>query len=161
MLCKPVFDRDSEGYITYLNILFPLDFSKTAPLVAQHVASVAKNYGAQLHVIHVIPNYDRHVIPANSQLMKEITDRACSDMAEFVKTHFSGLNTITEVVTGHVGRQIVDYASCNDISLIIMGTHGRSELGQLVFGSVAQRVVQSATIPVMTINPACMQKLAD
>jgi nucleotide-binding universal stress UspA family protein len=39
------------------------------------------------------------------------------------------------------------------MNLIIMGTHGRSGLGVVFFGSVAQRVVQASTIPVLTVHP--------
>lgn len=142
--------------VQFPKVLFPLDFSSNAPIVARHVAAMVQKFGSELHVIHVIPTYDHHAFASYGRVMEEIKERVCSDLADFVKEHLQGIEATTEVVTGHTGRQIVDYADKHDVSLIIMGTHGRSEIGQLLFGSVAQRVVQSSVIPVMTINPVCM-----
>jgi nucleotide-binding universal stress UspA family protein len=60
----------------------------------------------------------------------------------------------TKVLVGHSGRRILRYIENHDISLVVMGTHGRSGLGTVFFGSVAQRVVQSAKVPVLTVHPA-------
>ena len=143
--------------VNFAKILFPLDFSPAAPLVARHVAAMADKFQAELHVIHVIPTYDRHAFASYGKVMDEIKQRTGGELNKFVAEHLKDIRAKTEVVSGHTGRQILEYANKQNISLIIMGTHGRSEISQLIFGSVAQRVVQSATIPVMTINPVCMQ----
>jgi nucleotide-binding universal stress UspA family protein len=147
--------------VEFPKILFPLDFSATAPTVAEHVKAMANKFGSELHVIHVIPTYDRHAFASYGRVMEEIKERVCGEMAAFVKDHLPGIEVITDVVSGHAGRQIIEYADQKGISLIIMGTHGRSELSQLVFGSVAQRVVQNSVIPVMTINPVCLSDAGD
>jgi nucleotide-binding universal stress UspA family protein len=138
----------------YPRILFPLDFSPAAPAVAQHVSLVAGKFKSELHVMHVIPGYEHQSFPSYTQVIQEIKAQAISALETFTAKHFAGFKVQAEVLSGHTGRRILDYAENNDISLIIMGTHGRSDFSKLIFGSVAQRVVQSAAIPVMTINPA-------
>jgi nucleotide-binding universal stress UspA family protein len=142
---------------TYPKILFPVDFSATAPIVASHAATLAKRFDSELHLLHIVPKYERHAFASYEKAMQEIKERTLADLDSFAKEHCPGINTLTNIASGHTGRQILDYAYKNDISMIIMGTHGRSEISQLIFGSVAQRVVQSSTVPVLTINPACMQ----
>ncbi len=140
--------------VQYQKILFPLDFSVTASTVARHAAVMARQFESELHVLHVIPSYDHHAFPSYGQVMTEIKERAKTALNEFVQQHFAGFEVQTKAVSGHTGRKILEYADKEKISLIVMGTHGRGDLGKLIFGSVAQRVVQSAAIPVMTINPA-------
>jgi nucleotide-binding universal stress UspA family protein len=48
---------------------------------------------------------------------------------------------------------IIEYITSNEINLVIMGTHGRKGLDKVIFGSVAERVVKTAPVPVMVVNP--------
>ncbi len=144
--------------ISYAKILFPLDLSSVAPVIAEHVLSVVKKYGAQLHVLNVVPTYDGPNFASYELVMDEIKHNTTQAMEEFCREHFQGVEDIViHVSTGHTGRQILAYARKQAVELIIMGTHGRSGLGAVFFGSVAQRVVQSSTIPVMTVHPVRSQ----
>lgn len=140
--------------INYSNILFPLDLSPVAPVIARHVASLVEKYGARLHVLNVVPTYDGPVFATYHQVMDEIKKNTLEAMENFCQENFTGLkDMVLHVSTGHTGRQILHYAGANGIDLIVMGTHGRSGLGAVFFGSVAQRVVQASTIPVLTVHP--------
>ena len=57
------------------------------------------------------------------------------------------------VVEGTPGDAIVEYAKQNDVTLIVVATHGRKNIGRLVFGSVADHVMRHTTIPVLSMNP--------
>lgn len=140
--------------IDYPRILFPLYLSDAAPKVAEHVASMAAKYGSEVHVVNVIPTYHGHTFPSYDQVMAEIRERTTKTIEEFIAEHLPEVNkTVTHVVVGHTGRRILAYVDQHDISLVIMGTHGHSGVGKLFFGSVAQRVVQSSPVPVMTVHP--------
>ena len=54
--------------------------------------------------------------------------------------------------SGSAAREIVEHAQGNNINLIVMGTHGRGGLAHLLIGSVAERVVRTATCPVLTVR---------
>ena len=140
--------------INYAKILFPLDLSPVSPVIAKHVATMVEKHNAELHVLNVVPTYDGPSFVSYNQVMDEIKTNTREAMEKFCKENFPGLaGIVIHVSTGHTGRQILSYAKENVIDLIIMGTHGRSGLGVVFFGSVAQRVVQASTIPVMTVHP--------
>ena len=56
------------------------------------------------------------------------------------------------MIEGTPSREIVNYAVDEDCDLIVMGTHGRGGLDRLLLGSVAERVVRSSAIPVLTLR---------
>ncbi len=64
-------------------------------------------------------------------------------------------NINVECVTlpGRAGEAIVDYAAQNDIGLITIATHGRSGIGRAIFGSVADYILRSTTLPVLLVKP--------
>jgi nucleotide-binding universal stress UspA family protein len=76
---------------------------------------------------------------------------------EKVKAFFAdgatGLQPTIKVVIGDPADEIIDYISAEDISLVIIGTHGRRGLDRAVFGSVADRVLRFSPVPVMVVNP--------
>jgi universal stress protein A len=57
-------------------------------------------------------------------------------------------------VAGTPYDNIIEVAGAEDVALIVMATHGRTGLGRLVLGSVAERVVRTAPCPVLTIRPS-------
>jgi nucleotide-binding universal stress UspA family protein len=68
------------------------------------------------------------------------------------ETRCSADQTDSEIIEGRPSREIVAYAERTSCDLIVMGTHGRGGLNRLLLGSVAERVVRSATVPVMTVR---------
>ena len=64
-----------------------------------------------------------------------------------------GLRVQTEVCEGHVAEAILDYADSKHADLIAMSTHGRSGLGRLLMGSVAEKVMHSTKVPVLLVHP--------
>jgi len=58
-----------------------------------------------------------------------------------------------KVVAGDPSEEILRYIQEEGIDLVVMGTHGRKGLDKVIFGSVAERVVKSAPVPVMVVNP--------
>jgi nucleotide-binding universal stress UspA family protein len=64
----------------------------------------------------------------------------------------AGVAAETAVETGIVHRSIVDYVGGEDIDLVVMGTHGRTGVGRILLGSVAENVIRTASVPVMTVR---------
>lgn len=142
------------------NILFPVDLSENAHLLVEHVSAMAGKFSARLHLLHVVPSFE---VPASGELyagpgyhqaQAEIKELMNQKLAGFGQEHFGEMEDHIAIVTnGHTSREILRYIETQDIDLVVMGTHGRSGLDKIFFGSVAQRVVQNAPVPVMTINP--------
>jgi nucleotide-binding universal stress UspA family protein len=89
-----------------------------------------------------------------SQFEKEVIDGAEKRLYEFAGEHFKGFEGVkSKVAAGDPSDEILNYIDLNKIDLVIMGTHGRKGLDKVIFGSVAERVVKSAAVPVMVVNP--------
>ncbi len=155
------------------SVVTPVDFSDNSRLIAESAAYMAGTFGAEMHLIYVVQNFEDYsgfFVPQLTlpNLEEELLEGAegkmktfCSDIAEFCKK--SGVKKVeNKVFMGDVGEKIVEYAGEIDASMVIMGTHGYKGLEKIMFGSVADKVVRSASCPVMTINPyTCCYSRAD
>ncbi len=140
--------------ITYPRILFPVDLSEQSRVVADHVATMVDKFQSELHLVHVIARYEGPTFSSVTDVMDQIKENALKELDAFAAAHFAHIEEVEKhVLMGHSGRQILNYMDKHKISLVVMGTHGRSGLGAAFFGSVAQRVVQNAKVPVLTVHP--------
>ncbi len=64
-----------------------------------------------------------------------------------------GLNVRDVVMEGKTAQTIIDYSRKNDVDLLVLATHGYTGMKQLMFGSVALRVLHDAHVPVLLIRP--------
>lgn len=145
-------------------IITPVDFSDNAEMIAQSAAYTAGKFGAALHLVFVVQNFEDYsgffVPPVNlPNLEEELLKSAQQRMDEFIaekEKNFQEAGVVavhSKVLTGDVSEEILSYANEIDCHLIVMGTHGYKGLERIMFGSVADKVVKNACCPVMTINP--------
>jgi len=71
---------------------------------------------------------------------------------EAAADRLAGIDKETVVRGGDPHQVIVDYANDNDIDIIMMGTHGRTDLGRYLIGSVTEKVVRLSDAPVLTVR---------
>lgn len=141
-------------------ILFPHDFSECAGQAFTHAIYFAKKHDAELHLLHVVtlfedaPQLDEKNFPEKENLQKRFEEISTSKMKGLKETYESDKLKIITSVRRAVSEapEILDYASDNDVDLIVMGTHGRRGLGHLFLGSVAEEVVRLSEVPVFTIK---------
>jgi len=62
------------------------------------------------------------------------------------------VSVVSEIISGSPHKQLIDYAERHGIDLIVMGTHGRTGLDRYLLGSVTERVVRTADMPVLTVR---------
>ncbi len=146
--------------IEFPRILFPVDLSEASPQLAEYAMSLGARFSAELHVLYVVRTFETYqgvdYVPSVriDAVQEELTAGMKRSLESFVAKHMAGYPSLmTAITSGHVGREILRYIDEHDVSLVVMGTHGRRGLGRAFFGSVAQRVVQNSPVPVMTINP--------
>lgn len=140
------------------NILCAVDFSEMSPKVAKYAQHLAKSLQASVKVLYVAPSLSQyvgfHVPPASIEnFVGEIVTGAEKSMETFVQENFEGVPAEGDVVSGYAAEEILDYAQEKDMDMIVMGTHGRKGIDRVLFGSVAEKVVKSAKMPVLTIRP--------
>lgn len=138
----------------YESILVPTDGSPGTERVIDRASELATLDGATVHLVYVVDSSSFLGSPMESswegvetvlrtegeEVLRDAERRCTADTIE------------TEILEGTPSREIVTYAARTPCDLIVMGTHGRAGLGRLLIGSVAERVVRSSTVPVMTIR---------
>ena len=66
----------------------------------------------------------------------------------------AGLDVEHVILRGMPFLEIIRYAKANEVDLIVIGTHGRSGMEHIIFGSTAEKVVRKAPCPVLSVKPA-------
>jgi len=139
-------------------ILCAVDFSDYSPMVAEYANMVGGCVGAQIIVLYVAPSLSQYVgfhVPPSSieSFVGEIVTGAEDTMNEFVKDNFKDLNVTGKVVTGYPAEEVLAIAEDENVDMIVMGTHGRKGIDRILFGSVAEKIVKSSKVPVLTVRP--------
>lgn len=140
-------------------ILFPYDLSKNALKIIPYVVSVADAYNSGiflLHVVHDLQKWGKVYIPHASMdvFQQEALQAAEKAMDGLCEDQLQGYNIVgKKALSGDPATEILKTVEAEDIDVVIMGTHGRTGLEQILMGRVADRVVKNAAVPVMTINP--------
>lgn len=137
------------------HILLPVDFSERCSAIAGHVRLLAKIYNAKVSLLHVadyvfIGPAGAGLPPIPISTPQERIDELKESLDKFAAKHFSGTKVVSVVRTGDPAREIVDYASTQDVGLIAIPTHGRGIFRRFLLGSVTAKVIHDSTIPVLT-----------
>lgn len=142
-------------------LLWPTDYSSLANKAAAYARELCELFGAELHVVHVVPSSSVSPIldcPPGAQLQTsipaaEIHGARKAELARRVRELFQDPTKITcEVLVGTAWHETCNYARRNDIDLIVVATHGRTGLRHALIGSVAERIVQHAHCAVLVVK---------
>lgn len=141
-------------------ILWPTDFSDLSLRAGRYAHGFAQLFAAEFHVLHVVApplNPDVAVwLPSDVPIhISEPELRSASTRAirELIEKHFNNFaGAIAEVRFGNPWSVTCDYAKEKQIELIVIATHGRTGLGHALIGSTAERIVQHAVCPVLTVK---------
>ena len=140
-------------------ILFPYDLSENALKIIPYVLSVADAYDSGiylLHVVHDLQKWGKVYIPHTSMdvFQEEALQAAEKAMDGLCKDQLQGYDIVgKKAVSGDPATEILKTIESEDIDMVVMGTHGRTGLEQIIMGRVADTVVKNAAVPVMTVNP--------
>ncbi len=140
-------------------ILVPTDFSEPAEHALQYASDLAKRAGASLTVLYAdsfLPPIDYSYefgtwAKTNVPILEEDAKKKIDDeISRFVDSTVSA-ESVVRVATAADG--IVEQAMQTPVNLIVMGTHGRSGMPRIVFGSVTEEVMRRAPVPVLAVPP--------
>ena len=140
----------------YEKILIATDGSEYTKNAVDYGIDLAKNTGAKLFTIYVVDTAAFASIPMDAAwesmygLLKQEGGEAIKYVAERAETE--GLEVEGNLIEGHPADEIIKYSEKNSISLIIMGTLGKSGLDRFLLGSVAEKVVRNSKIPVLVVH---------
>jgi nucleotide-binding universal stress UspA family protein len=134
-------------------ILHPTDFSKNAEFAFRVACALARDYNARLILLHVIP--PPMVIYAGGPIPAETWPN--TEEAQEKLRHLEGrahkIRVESQVLEGDPVDMILRAAEETGSDVIVMGTHGRTGLGRLLLGSVAESVIRKAPCPVLSAKP--------
>ena len=133
----------------FKKILVPLDGSKLAEKILPQVKELVKFSGAEVHLLKVVMSYE--IDPKKD---KEELEKLAGEAQEYLdqvaaRLKKKGIQASATVAYGKDAVQICDYASGKKCNLIAMSTHGRSGLSRWALGSVADKVLQCSSVPVL------------
>jgi nucleotide-binding universal stress UspA family protein len=143
----------------FRHIMAPTDFSEYSKQAVTSALELAQKFGAKLTILHVIelPPYpvEGYVPPSlSATFMDDLERQATADLAQLVPEAAAANVEVARVIAvGTPYRKIIETAEAEQVDLIVMATAGRTGFSHLVMGSIAERVVRTATCPVLTIRP--------
>jgi nucleotide-binding universal stress UspA family protein len=153
-----VLEQKTSTRIALNNVLFATDFSAAAETALPYAVAICRRYGSTLHAAHVIQElsilvhgetvnpvtfesaYEAELREAREQMMHLVSDLKCIPHHTYIRR-----GNIWNVISAILEKQRID--------LLIVGTHGRSGVGKLLMGSVAEEIVRQAPCPVLTVGP--------
>ena len=133
-------------------ILHPTDFSERSQDAFGLACALARDYGARLIVLHVadVPTvaYGEGIVPPNP----EESRAAAQEQLDRLRVPRADVRAERRLEQGDPVTEILRVAREAGADLIVLGTHGRTGLGRLLMGSVAEQVVRRAACPVLTVR---------
>ncbi|MFB6141803.1 MAG: universal stress protein [Halorientalis sp.] len=140
----------------YDRVLVPTDGSEHAVRAAEHATHLAGLFDATVHLVHVV-DLSRAAGPFDAGGVDEaFLDRLEAEGERTIADNEDSIDAPGEVQTsildGNPVDEILEYAADHDIELLAMGTHGRTGVKRAVAGSVTERVVRLADVPVLTVR---------
>jgi nucleotide-binding universal stress UspA family protein len=132
-------------------ILVPIDFSEPSDAALLYGRNLAKAFGAELHVLHVMENqFLRPTFKSTAAVETGMANRVAERLSPEDRTTLRAVSAVRMSDEPH--DEIIRYAEDEAIDLIVMGTHGRGGVARLLMGSVAEKVVRTARCPVLTVR---------
>jgi len=144
---------------TQATLLCPIDFSEGAQPAVDQAARMAKLLGAQVELFHAfevpmlsLPDGGWMVGP---DVIEALTNR-CLDLLEkqAEALRAQGVHVNTRLEQGPAAQTITSRASVLKAVMIVIGTHGYTGIKHALMGSVAERIVRTADVPVLTVRLA-------
>jgi nucleotide-binding universal stress UspA family protein len=141
-------------------ILFATDFSENSRWALKYALSFAGKYGAKLYILHVIqqPSYPLGMyaeisFDAMDKFNRNLSEVTEKEMKELCRKDLAGFNNFEALIlSGTPFLEILRTAKEKEADLIVVGTHGRTGLDHVLFGSTAEKVVRRASCPVVSVR---------
>ena len=146
--------------LTVNRILFPTDFSPGSERALDTALALAQEFGAELHMLHAVvlhsddPNDPAHHFPDADEIRSRLELTADRRMESGIaERDADGLKVRRSHRRGiSIAPTILEYAQEIDPDLIVMSTHGRRGLENVLLGSVTEEIVRFASCPVLTVR---------
>jgi nucleotide-binding universal stress UspA family protein len=143
----------ARSAVRFRNILFATDFSSAAAHAIPYVKRFVTHYDADLVALHVRPPAVNAMTQPVSWPDQESTQNQNRELQAELLNTFSGIRTTALVEEGNIQSRLQATIQKHDTDLVVIGTRGRTGLGKVLLGSVAEEIFRTVTCPVLTVGP--------
>jgi len=149
--------------MSYKHAIVPLDGSSLAECVLPHLEAFASSSQIEeVELVRVVPPIEMHykaALPFDEREEKQLNQAAVKEAEEYLqktktKLEASHMRVSTQVLVGTVADALADYLKKSNADLLLLATHGRSGPSRWVWGSVADKILRSTSIPVFLVRPS-------
>jgi len=160
-----VSNRKRQVRALFERVLFPTDFSGLSEKTLEFVTGLRRCGTTDVILVHVIDERDITTIASGGsaylgsvpEYETEAQKRLREDMRENLraaqrKAELAGLRVTIRMPLGSPGQQIVNIANAERVSLIVIGSHGKSNIREMLLGSVSEYVIKNALQPVLVVK---------
>ena len=153
---------ESRGSVTTAlsvkNVLFTTDFSAMSEAAFPYATAICRHFGSLLHTAHVLSDTNILMMTGGVDYVSlstiyEDAHTEAKEKLDQISGHLEGVAHRIHVRHGQVWENLAGLIDEEHIDLIVLGTHGRSGLGKLLLGSVAENILRHAPCPVLTVGP--------
>lgn len=151
-------DRAGKTALSVRNVLFATDFSPTSEAAMPYATAICRRFHGTLHMAHVLSDVGLLMMGGGVDYVSmgtiyEDAHNEAKEKLDQIAANFGTMPHRNYVRHGAVWKNLATIVEENEIDLIVVGTHGRTGLGKLLLGSVAEDILRHATCPVLTVGP--------
>jgi nucleotide-binding universal stress UspA family protein len=154
-------------YPKYKKVLFCTDFSENSDYAFEFAYGIAKRDKGLLYILHVIPhspNQERLTVYVSDDILRNIQKGLEQELDDNYKERYTKKIADAvrfEIITksGREDEEILKFAKDEKVDIIVVGTHGRTGIEHVFFGSVAEKVLRRSPFPIFVIP--CKKKFDD
>jgi nucleotide-binding universal stress UspA family protein len=138
----------------YDTILVPTDGSSAVVEAVERAVDLAERYDATVHALYVVDSSAYGTLDTGTSVVIDALEDEGETAVTYVadQAEAAGVPAETAVLSGTPHRTIMNYVDDHDVDLVVMGTHGRRGFDRFLLGSVTEKVVRTAPVPVMTVR---------
>jgi nucleotide-binding universal stress UspA family protein len=141
----------------FTKILYPTDFSDVAQKALKYVDHLRFAGAKEVVVLHIIDIRSLELLvwdPDNFKTIENDLLHASMNKTNFIKKHLErhGMKVKVRIETGIPASKILRVEKEEDVSAIVLGSHGRSNVREMFLGSVSERVIRNARNPVLVVK---------
>lgn len=144
----------------FSTILVATDFSECSDAALNYATSLARDNKADLIIVHV-DEAGQFVDTGYAGWPTHSTDDSTQKQLNETVPNDPNVRYNRFMLSGVPAQEITAFAESQKADLIVVGTHGRRGISHALLGSVAEKIVRTASCPVLTISNACRQEAVE
>jgi nucleotide-binding universal stress UspA family protein len=153
-----VAERPAKTALSVRNVLFATDFAATSEAALPYATAICRCFRSTLHMVHVLSDAGLLMMTGGVDYVSmgtiyEDAHNEAKEKLDQISAHFGTIPHRSYVRHGSVWKNLADIIEQNEIDLVVVGTHGRTGIGKLLLGSVAESILRHAPSPVLTVGP--------